>query len=71
MSQFSNYALWLHLKKHDEETIIDGLREMYDNMMSIYHITPEIRFDFEDMFLKIGENFYLIRIEQHWSPGDI
>ena len=71
MSQFSNYALWFNLKRNRKKKIINGLREMYDNMMNIYQLDPDVRFDFEDMFLKIGDDFYLIRIEEHWSPGDI
>jgi len=71
MSQFSNYALWFNLKKNDKNAITDGLREIYDNLISNYQIIPKVKFNFEDMFLEIGEDFYLIRTEEHWSPGDI
>ena len=71
MLKFSNYALWFNLKKHDENTIIDGLKEIHEQLMDTFKITPEIKFNFEDMFLKIGEDFYLIKVVEGLSPGDI
>ena len=71
MSEVSNYALWFDIHESSDEKILRGLKEIYKHLMAVYEIKPSVVFDFENMFLKIDKNFYLIRVEEHWSPGDI
>lgn len=71
MSKISNYALWFDIHENSEQKILAGLKNIYNQLINVYEIKPSTTFNFEDMFLKVDKNFYLIKVEEHWSPGDI
>lgn len=71
MSKILNYAVWFELNGDVDGKINKGLRCIYDELMQAFEIEPSVEFKFEDMIFKVGKNFYLIRVEEHFSPGDI
>lgn len=67
----ASYAIWFNTR--DGHKIERALEAIWQNILNNYELsssTGQARDSFQP-WLKVGDNFYLMHLESHWSPGDI
>jgi hypothetical protein len=72
-SDIISYAVWINMPNPHSQKIEDGFRALWNETIQYWDLYS--RFNSEtahfEPWLKVGDWFYLLHIESHFSPGDI
>lgn len=67
-----SYAVWFRVEMSDPNRIADIFADLGQAIARTHRLLTD-NFDasnFQDWY-RIGESFYVLHIEEHWSPGDL